>query len=166
MRTGLGLGSNLGDRLARLREARERIRHLPGVRDPLVSAPVFESDPVGCDPGSPPFLNTVLELEYEGHPVTLLDALLALEVQLGRPSKHPRNAARAIDLDVLYAGNLALRNEEIVIPHPRLHQRRFVLAPLAAIAPDRILPGGERTIAELLAALLDPAGVTLVQEEW
>ncbi len=166
MRVGIGLGSNMGDRLAHLREARSRLRLLPGVGEPLRSAPVFETGALDCEPGTRAFLNTVVEVEYEGHPVTLLDALLAVEVALGRPSKHPRNASRPIDLDLLYAGNLTLRNEEIVLPHPRLPLRRFVLAPLAAIAPGLVLPGQSRSIADLLRDLADASPVELVAEAW
>jgi 2-amino-4-hydroxy-6-hydroxymethyldihydropteridine diphosphokinase len=166
MRTGLGLGSNMGDRLAALRAARDAIARLPGFRPPALSAPVFESDPVDCEPGTPPFLNTVIEIEYNGHPVTLLDALRAIEVGLGRPSKHPRNVSRRIDLDILYVGNLSLRNEEIVIPHPRLAGRRFVLAPLAAIRPGLVLPGQMNSVAESLAGLPADDSTRLWAESW
>lgn len=166
MLTGIGLGSNLGDRLAALRAARHRILALPGVTGPTRSAPIFESDPIDCEPGTPPFYNTVFEVDYEGHAVTLLDALRGIEVAMGRPSKHPRNVSRPIDLDILYVGNLSLRNEEIAIPHPRLHLRRFVLAPLAEIRPDLVLPGQGQTVAGLLAALDSSAGTRHVVDEW
>ncbi len=166
MRTGIGLGSNLGDRLAAIRAARDAIVALAGVASPALSAPVFESDPVDCAPGTPAFLNTVIEIDYDGHAVTLLDALRAIEVSLGRPSKHPRNVSRPIDLDILYVGNLALRNEEIVIPHPRLAQRRFVLAPLAAIRPDLILPGQMKSVAQSLAELPDDGSTRHGIEVW
>jgi 2-amino-4-hydroxy-6-hydroxymethyldihydropteridine diphosphokinase len=166
MRAGLGLGSNMGDRLAALRAARAAIGTLPGVRPPVLSAPIFETDPVDCEPGTPAFLNTVIEVEYDGHPVTLLDALRAIEVGLGRPSKHPRNGSRPIDLDILYVGNLTLRNEEVAIPHPRLHLRRFVLAPLAAIRPELVLPGQMNSVTEWLAGLPDDGSTRLSSESW
>lgn len=166
MLAGIALGSNLGDRLAFLRAARARVLALPGMTPPARSAPVFESDPVDCEPGTPAFLNTVIEVEFDGHPVTLLDALRGIEVELGRPSKHPRNVSRPIDLDILYVGNLALRNEEIAIPHPRLPQRRFVLAPLAELRPELVLPGQAKTVAALLADLGVDASTRRAQTEW
>lgn len=153
MNIGLGLGSNVGDRLANLREAREHVLAIKGVSGPALCSKVYETEPVDCEPDSGPYLNAVIEVEYEGHPVSLLDELQAIEKKMGRPSKRPRNAPRTIDLDILYAGNLTLANEEIVIPHPRLHSRRFVLAPLNDIRPDLILPGYHETIPLLLAKL-------------
>jgi 2-amino-4-hydroxy-6-hydroxymethyldihydropteridine diphosphokinase len=157
MRAGIGLGSNVGDRLANLREGWRQVRALPGVDEPFRCSGIYETDPVGAGAGDEPFLNAVAEVEYDGHPVSLLDALQGIEARMGRPSKRPRNAPRTIDLDLLYAGNLVLANEEIAIPHPRLHLRRFVLAPLCEIRPDLILPGHERTISELLAGVTESA---------
>jgi 2-amino-4-hydroxy-6-hydroxymethyldihydropteridine diphosphokinase len=107
-----------------------------------------------------PFLNAVLEINFTGPPVALLDRLLEIEKSMGRPSKRPRNSPRIIDLDVLYAGNLLLNNPEIIIPHPRLHQRRFVLTPLAEVAPDLVLPGQMDSVRNLLTKLDDPGEVS------
>ncbi len=153
MRAGIALGSNVGDRLSYLRRAGREILALPSVTHPVSSSLVYETDPVDTGREAGPFLNAVIEVEFTGQPVTLLDDLQAIEARLGRPSKRPRNASRVIDLDILYVGNLALTNSEIVIPHPRLTMRRFVLQPLHDIRPELILPGQHRTVAELLAAL-------------
>jgi 2-amino-4-hydroxy-6-hydroxymethyldihydropteridine diphosphokinase len=161
MRAGIALGSNVGDRLAHLREAWREVKTLPGVRAPFSWSRVYETEPVGPGAGEAPFLNAVGEVEFDGHPVALLDALQGIEAKMGRPSKRPRNAPRAIDLDVLYAGNLVLANEDIVIPHPRIHLRRFVLEPLSELRPELVLPGQERTIAELFAVLSDHAAAEI-----
>jgi 2-amino-4-hydroxy-6-hydroxymethyldihydropteridine diphosphokinase len=166
MRAGIALGSNVGDRLMHLRSGRDAARQLPGVSGPLLSSRVYETEPVGTEVDAGAFLNAVIELEFNGHPMALLDGLQAVEAEHGRPSKRPRNAPRTLDLDILYVGNLALTNEEIVIPHPRMHLRRFVLAPLNDIRPDLILPGQHQTIAELFSALSDPAAVELFASEW
>ena len=164
MRAGIALGSNLGDRLNNLRAACEHLRASQVVGAPARYSRVYETEPVGTASDAGAFLNAVVEVEFEGHPLTLLDELQAIEARLGRPSKRPRNASRTIDLDILYAGNLALTNDEIVIPHPRLHVRRFVLQPLADLRPELVLPGLQKTIAELLAELDDPAQVRLQPE--
>ena len=161
MRAGIALGSNLGDRLAHLHLARERVLALPGVSAPTLGSRVYETEPVGSGPDAGAYLNAVLEVEYDGQPITLLDGLQRIEADFGRPSKRPRNAPRTLDLDILYAGNLVLSNAEVVIPHPRLHLRRFVLTPLADIRPDLILPGHHENVAALLARLHDPARVEL-----
>jgi 2-amino-4-hydroxy-6-hydroxymethyldihydropteridine diphosphokinase len=152
MRTGLALGSNLGDRLAHLRTGRDEILRIAGVALPLRVSRVYETEPVGSGSDAGPFLNAVVEVDFDGQPIDLLEALQEIEAHQGRPSKRPRNAPRTLDLDILYIGNLVLSNEEVVIPHPRLHQRRFVLAPLADIRPDLTLPGQKRSVAELLNA--------------
>jgi 2-amino-4-hydroxy-6-hydroxymethyldihydropteridine diphosphokinase len=166
MRAGIALGSNLGDRVAQLRRARECVLALPGVAGPVLGSRVYETEPVGSGPEAGAYLNAVLEVEYDGQPITLLDGLQRIEADFGRPSKRPRNAPRTLDLDILYAGNLVLSNAEVVIPHPRLHLRRFVLTPLADIRPDLLLPGQQHTVAELLASLADPARVELFAESF
>jgi 2-amino-4-hydroxy-6-hydroxymethyldihydropteridine diphosphokinase len=101
-----------------------------------------------------------MEISFNGSPVALLDQLLAIELKMGRPSKRPRNLPRLIDLDVLYVGSLVLNNPEIMIPHPRLAKRRFVLVPLAEIAPDLIIPGQSLPVSSLLENLTDRGEVT------
>lgn len=166
LRAGIALGSNLGDRLAHLQTARSAVLGLRSVGGPCLNSPVYETSPVGTSPDAPFFLNAVIEVEYDGQPLALLEGLQGVELALGRPSKRPRNASRTIDLDLLYLGNLVLANEEVIIPHPRLHQRRFVLAPLADIRPGLVLPGHQESIGELLAQSRDPAHVQRIAEAW
>src|SRR5690348_15702107 len=100
MRIGVGLGSNLGDRMANLRAARNAIVELVGAKNLLVS-PVYETEPVNCEPGADKFLNAVLEIDYDGDPTALLDHLIRIEESLGRKRDHDRNVSRIIDLDLL-----------------------------------------------------------------
>jgi 2-amino-4-hydroxy-6-hydroxymethyldihydropteridine diphosphokinase len=127
---------------------------------------VYETEPVGSEPDAGPFLNAVIEVECTADPFALLAALRAIESALGRPTRHPRNAPRTLDLDILYVSDLVLQDATLILPHPRLHLRRFVLAPLNDIRPDLRLPGQTVTVAELLARLEDPAAVTLFAEAW
>ena len=166
MRTGIALGSNLGDRLAHLRAARRELLELPGVDEPVQASRVYETDPVGTEDGAGAFLNAVLEVEFAGEPSALLAGLQVIEAKLGRPTRHPRNASRTIDLDILYIGDRVLSGDEIAIPHPRLHQRRFVLTPLADVCPETILPGQPKCVADLLADLRDPAMVKIFAHTW
>ena len=166
MRAGIALGSNLGDRLAHLRAARREIMALENVSEPVSASRVYETEPVGTEIDAGAFLNAVLEVEFTGEPDALLGGLQAIEAKLGRPTRHPRNASRTIDLDILYLGDRVLHGEDIAIPHPRLHLRRFVLAPLADICPRAILPGQGKCAADLLAELRDPAAVTLFATDW
>lgn len=166
MRAGIALGSNLGDRLAQLQAARAAVLRLAGVRGRCLTSPLYETSPVGTAPDAPLFLNAVIEVEYDGRALALLEGLQAVELALGRPSKRPRNASRTIDLDLLYLGNMVLANEEVIIPHPRLHQRRFVLVPLADLRSELVLPGRQESIAELLAKLRDHAAVQRIAEVW
>jgi 2-amino-4-hydroxy-6-hydroxymethyldihydropteridine diphosphokinase len=159
MRCGIALGSNIENRLANLREACKRASSLPGVGPPILVSSIYETTPVDCEPGTAPYLNAVMEVNFSGLPVALLEQLLSIEREMGRPSKKPRNSPRKIDLDVLYIGNLVLGSDEFFVPHPRLAQRRFVLTPLAEIVPELILPGHSLSVRALLADLKDPGEV-------
>ena len=151
MRTAVALGSNLGDRLENLLAARRQIIKLADVRPPVLSAGIYETDPVDCEPAASKFLNTVIEFNFEGDPVQLLEQLVRIEESLGRNRDHPKNVSRTVDIDLLYCGNRQIDNERLQLPHPQMHSRKFVLQPLADIRPDLILPGQRKTVRELLA---------------
>jgi 2-amino-4-hydroxy-6-hydroxymethyldihydropteridine diphosphokinase len=165
MRTGIALGSNVGNRLSHLREGFRRIRDLHTAANPPLVSSIFETSPIDCAPGTNAYLNAAVEIQFDRPPTVLLDALLGIEREMGRPSKRPRNAPRTIDLDILYVGNLILNNAEIIIPHPRLSQRRFVLTPLSEIAPELIIPGQTRTIRALLGCLIDDERVMRIDSK-
>jgi 2-amino-4-hydroxy-6-hydroxymethyldihydropteridine diphosphokinase len=162
----ISLGSNLGDRLGELRAARDFLITL-SADGRCRQSPVYETEPVDCPPNSPRFLNAVVELDYDGEPHQLLARLQAYETSRGRDRHQPRHAARPIDLDILYCGPQPLADATLCLPHPRLTSRRFVLEPLAAIAPDRIVPGTGKTVARLLAELpARPDASRVVALDW
>jgi 2-amino-4-hydroxy-6-hydroxymethyldihydropteridine diphosphokinase len=153
----IGVGSNLGDRIYFLTEAGRCLLDSPGVKG-LQSAPVYETSPVGpSGPGN--FLNTVFQLDVCLSPQQLLRIVQHIEVLLGRPRATQaggvgaRIGARTIDLDILLFDDLVFQNDELVVPHPHLHQREFVLRPLADLAPDYMHPELDLSVRELLAAL-------------
>ena len=100
MRTAVALGSNIGDRLENLRAARNSILDLRNVKAPILSSAVYETEPVGCEPGAGKFLNAVIEFEYEGDLVRLLEQLIQIEEALGRKRDHPKNFSRTIDIEI------------------------------------------------------------------
>jgi len=156
MKAGIAIGSNLGDRRGAVERAFGFLERLsPGH---CLKSPVFETAPVDCPPGSGTFLNAAAEIEFPGTARELLGLLHAHERTEGRTREGDateRNAPRALDLDLLYFGDQAIREDGLVVPHPRMAGRRFVLEPLAAIVPGLIVPGEAQTVRELLQRLTD-----------
>jgi len=133
-RAFLGLGSNLGDRRAHLRRA---VAGLPGV---VAVSRLYETEPVGGPPGQDPFLNLVVELDTDLGPRGLLEVARQLEEAAGR-ERTVRWGPRPLDVDVLLVGDEVVHDEDLEVPHPRMWQRRFVVAPLAELAPEVVPPG-------------------------
>jgi 2-amino-4-hydroxy-6-hydroxymethyldihydropteridine diphosphokinase len=151
----LGLGSNLGDRMANLQRAIDLLAGRPGIQV-LRSSRVYETDPVG-GPAQPPYLNAVVEVATRLSPQELLEVCLAVERRLGRV-RGERWGPRTIDIDLLTYGREELNEPSLTVPHPRMHERAFVLVPLLELAPDPPLPGG-RSMASLRLATSALAGV-------
>ena len=150
----IALGSNLGDSADAIRRALERLAVLSSTR--MLGSSLWVTTPVECPPGSPRFLNAAARLTSRpgDTPESFLGELHAIEHALGRRPKQILNEARPIDLDLLAWGDETRHTPVLVLPHPRAHLRRFVLEPLAEIAPDFRWPGQDRTIRELLGGLV------------
>ncbi len=146
----IGLGANLGDARAALEAALQALAALPDTQL-LRRSSLYRSAPI--DSSGPDYLNAVAELRTGLAPLALLRALQAIEQEHGRERPY-RNAPRTLDLDLLLHGELALDTPELTLPHPRAHQRAFVLRPLAELAPTLQIPGQGR-VAELLAQVRD-----------
>jgi 2-amino-4-hydroxy-6-hydroxymethyldihydropteridine diphosphokinase len=149
----VALGSNVGDSPGILRRAMERLSELSA--KPLVRSSLWQTTPVDCPPGSPPFVNAVVSITpAEGEtPESLLAKLLALEKEFGRRPKQVLNEPRRLDLDLIAFGNESRSTPSLTLPHPRAVERRFVLQPLSEFAPDMILPKQNHTVVQLLAKL-------------
>jgi len=157
----LGLGSNLGDKRAHLRQALDRLSLVCAVK--TVSS-LYVTEPVGNKEQNW-FLNAAVHIGCEQPPAELLSLLLATEHDLGRV-RSAKNAPRTIDIDLLFYGDLVLESEDLAVPHPRLHERRFVLAPLAEIAPDLMHPVLGRSIQELADTLESDERVERLAGVW
>jgi 2-amino-4-hydroxy-6-hydroxymethyldihydropteridine diphosphokinase len=156
----IALGSNLGDSRCILLDAMARLQTFSDA--PILKSSLWQTAPVDCPPGSPPFVNAVVGLvpRPDETPETLIAKLQSLEKASGRVAKKILNEPRPLDLDLIAFGNETRHSESLILPHPRAAQRRFVLQPLAEIAPDLILPGQCESVAALLAALRTDETVT------
>ena len=154
MRAFLGLGSNLGDREANLRTAIEKLGEFGNIA--AVSS-FYETEPVEVT-AQPWFVNCAVKLDTEKMPRQLISAILALEQSMGRQRKQQKGP-RTIDIDILLFGSSVIDIPSLTVPHPHLHERRFVLEPLAEIAPDVRHPIFKRSVRELRDAL--PPGQTV-----
>jgi 2-amino-4-hydroxy-6-hydroxymethyldihydropteridine diphosphokinase len=168
-RAFIGIGTNLGDRAANFRDAIQRIGALPSTRVVRQSS-IYETEPVGDIQGS--FLNGVIEVDTPMLAEELLRRLLTIERTMGRKRPPVRKRAarsvpkpRIIDLDLLFFENQVIDAPALRLPHPRLHERRFVLAPMAELAPMLIHPTLKKSISEMLAGLKSPYRVALARAD-
>ncbi|HSV14924.1 MAG TPA: 2-amino-4-hydroxy-6-hydroxymethyldihydropteridine diphosphokinase [Tepidisphaeraceae bacterium] len=147
----IGLGSNLGDRAGNLNAAAERLGQ-PDHTRVVATSSFLENPAVGGPPDSPPFLNAAVKIETTLGSHALLHRLLEIEREMGR-DRRAKWEPRTIDLDLLLYGDQIISSQELIVPHPLMHERRFVLQPLAEIAPDVVHPMLQMTMAGLLATV-------------
>ena len=159
-RVYIGIGSNLGDRKANSLEAIDRVSKLPGTRVVRASS-LYESEPLGD--AKTWFVNSVIEIETELQPDDLLRKLKAIEKAMGRKRvKGKRWGSRIIDLDILLSNQDVVEKRSLKIPHPEMHKRRFVLLPLAELAPHVVHPQLGQSVSALLANVKDEKRVSLL----
>ena len=156
----IALGSNIGDRELNLLRGVAEVGKIPGSRVTSLSG-FYDTEAVG-EATQPDFLNAVLQLETPLSPRQLLAELQRIETEVFRRVRAVPRGPRNIDLDILFYGNLTITEDDLIIPHPRLHERRFVLQPLAEIAPDFIHPLLHMTVIDLLRAVKGNQRVTKV----
>lgn len=167
MEYGISLGSNVGDRETHLREARSRLETiLGGVR--LECSALYESEPidVAVQHRHLPFLNAVAIFESDLEPQRILEICQNVENRGGRRRGAEVNTPRAIDLDIIYAGEQVVDDRNLTIPHPRWAQRRFVLVPLSELRPDLVLPQVSNPVSKLLDALKENGRVSIFKRKW
>lgn len=163
-RVFIGLGGNLGEPLARFLEVRQAFESHPQIAV-VASSSLYRTVPVGGPAGQPDYLNAVLELATSLPPLALLDYCLELERRGGR-RRGVRWGARTIDIDLLLVDNLMCSTSRLTLPHPHLHERSFVLQPLAELAADLIHPRSGRMVSEMLSSLPRAAGDIQLQGAW
>ena len=149
----IALGSNLGDSRKNILNAMARLQCFSD--EPILKSSLWQTSPVDCPPDSPKFVNAVAGIipRKDETPESLLKKLRELETEFGRKPKMVLNEPRQLDLDLIAFRNVTRSSPELTLPHPRAHLRRFVLQPLCEIAPELILPGQGKTVAQLLTDL-------------
>lgn len=160
----LGLGSNLGDRFDALRQARSALQGLTGVRVTGSSA-LYETEPIGGPQEQPCYYNAVVQIATELAPELLLERCLGVEAALGR-ERLERWGPRTIDIDLLFHDTTIRQGGDLVLPHPRLHLRSFVLTPLHDLAADFVHPLLGKTVRQLLRDLPPGAGLRRLARVW
>jgi 2-amino-4-hydroxy-6-hydroxymethyldihydropteridine diphosphokinase len=167
MEFGFSLGSNLGDRLQHLAEARDR---LVAEADTELAAqsPIYETEPVdvAAEYSDLKFLNAVIVIESTASAQEWLRRLGHIEDDMGRKRTADRNAPRPIDIDILYAGDLCIDGGGLVVPHPRWAEREFVVKPLGDVRPDLVLPGFGRKVADIMETVAGTGGLTVYADTW
>jgi len=159
----LGIGSNLGDRLLKLRAAVHALLGHPSLRIDLTRdvASLYETIPIGGPPDQPPYLNSVLRVQTSPAPSDLLAIAQSVESSLGR-TRSVRWEPRVVDIDLLFFGDLVIDSPALTLPHPRMHERRFVLEPLSELAADLIHPQTGVSIETMTERLRCDLGTDLV----
>ena len=155
----IGVGSNLGDRAGYLEFAQKEMFLIAGAKV-LECSPVYETEPVGAEGG--PFLNAIWSFETDLSPQDLLKKMQEIEVKANRQRSKP-NEARTLDLDILFYGEQVIREPGMIVPHPRLHERAFVLEPFCDLEPDLEHPELKKTMKQLLEELNRPQEVRRTQ---
>lgn len=160
----LALGANLGDRQRQLCGAREALALADGIRV-LSASPLYETEPVGGPPGQPRYLNAIVQVATALSCRQLLVVCQDIETRFGR-CRQELWGPRTLDIDLLFFGQEIFDEPDLIVPHPRLHQRRFVLAPLADLAPDFHHPVLGQSVGRLLEALDGGEEVRLYAQKW
>lgn len=158
-RVFLSIGSNLGDRLAHIKFAHGRLAEIPFISSLKIS-PIYETDPWGLRE-QPPFLNCIVRLKCELTPEKLLEIVKMIEAEAGREVPAKRWGPRTLDVDILLFGDRRIRTPDLIVPHPQLIRRRFVLQPLAELAAELDIPGTQLTVGEALRKCRDRGEVRL-----
>jgi 2-amino-4-hydroxy-6-hydroxymethyldihydropteridine diphosphokinase len=163
-RAFLGFGGNLGAPLNSFRYARQQLAEHPEI-ELISTSPLYQTPPVGGPEGQPDYLNAVIEIVTGLSALDLLQLCLQIEMDAGR-SRHLHWGPRTLDIDLLLVGDLIMETPHLTLPHPRLHQRHFVLLPLYDLAPELHHPVLKITIKQLLKALPDAVGITQLNKVW